>query len=178
MKRIAAVGLILCGVGLLLLGLLFIVGARGETRRYGVAVVALAMGAGAVGFGIRIAKALSASSPSRMRADILELARREDGEVSEAELSAFLGERWGSAQAILTRMTASGDCERKIEGGSIFYVFCDLLARLTVRRCEYCNTELPLAEELSNCPNCGGTIKTGVRRVSMSAGEDVYGMDE
>ena len=58
-----------------------------------------------------------------------------------------------------------------------FYLFPDMQPRLTVRKCQYCDAELPIVQELSSCPNCGGNFKTQVERVSLSK-DDAYSMDE
>jgi len=52
----------------------------------------------------------------------------------------------------------------------------DLLARLAVRRCQYCGAELPLDEDIASCPNCGGTIETRVEKLSLS-GDEYFDMD-
>lgn len=177
-KRLAAILLALVGVGLVLFGLLFLVGAAGRLSRYLVAAASMGFGALAAGFGVRVARSLDALTPARLEAAILGLARHEDGELSEAELKAGLQEKWEPARRVLDEMVLSGDCTRTMTDGTLFYVFRDLLARLTVRRCEYCGTELPLARVVPNCPNCGGTVSTRVERVSASQTDDAYSMDE
>jgi Zn finger protein HypA/HybF involved in hydrogenase expression len=52
-----------------------------------------------------------------------------------------------------------------------------MIPRLTIRRCEYCDAEISLEEELARCPNCGGSIKTDVEKLSLSKG-DFFSMDE
>jgi hypothetical protein len=178
MKRLSSVLLTVLGVGLVLLGLLFLIGAGGRGYRYLIAVISLAVGGALAGLGIRLFKQADAASPAQLRADILELARREDGEISEGEVLAALGRRAVGAPAVLAAMVGEGLCERKTVKGAPYFVFAELQPRLMVRRCEYCKTELPLAEDLTECPNCGGTIKTQVESRSLSKGDDVYSMDE
>lgn len=177
MKRLAAVLLCVLGIGLVLLGLLFLLGAGGRGYRYVIAVVCLAMGGGLAGLGVRLFKQADAASPEQLRAEILELARRKSGEISEDEVLASLGRRAAGAPAVLAAMVTEGLCERRTVRGAAYYLFPELQPRLLVRRCEYCNAELPLAGEVAECPNCGGTVKTQVESRSLAGGE-VYSMDE
>jgi len=177
MKRVLGILLVLCGVSFVLLGLLFIVGAAGRTGRFVAAVVLLALGGAAAGVGVRLYKEAAADSPEQLRAEILDLARRRNGELAEADVAATLGRRAAGADAVLAAMVSEGICERRLAGGASYYLFSELQPRLLVRRCEFCQAELPLQQELTTCPGCGGTIKTQVESRSL-AGGDHYRMDE
>lgn len=177
MKRVLSIFAVVLGIALLLLGLLFLVGAAGQIQRYVVAVAAATAGAVLVGVGVRMFKQAEAASPAQLRGEILALAQREDGEISEGEVMAALGIRATRAPAVLDTMVREGLCERRQEQGTVYYLFRQLQPRLMVLRCEYCNAELPLAENITECPNCGGTVKTQVESRSVSAGE-LFSMDE
>lgn len=177
MKRIAAVLLIGFGILAVLFGLLFLVGSGGQATRLVIGAVALGIGAVCAGFGLRLIKQARAEDPRQLVAEIMALAKREDGEISEEEIVAALGERAHLTGEILGRMARSGVCKRTSDRRGVFYVFPELQPRLQVRRCEYCMADLPLNEEVSKCPNCGGEVRVKVERRSV-AGEDVYGMDE
>ncbi len=178
MRRVAAVMGIGLGTLLALLGVLFLVGADGEVRRLVVAAIGLVGGAALVGVGIRLWKVAEALSPARLRVEILEAAKREDGEISAPELEAALGRRFAPAEPVLERLVSEGRCRRQQRSGGLYYVFPELQPRLAVRRCEYCGAELPLADELSSCPSCGGAVQTGVVQRSFSGGEGLFSMDE
>ena len=177
MKRLAAVLLCALGIVLVLLGLLFLMGAGGRPYRYLIAVGCLATGGSLTGLGVRFFKQADAVSPEQLRADILALAQRRSGEISAGDVMAALGRRAAGAQAVLEALVAEGLCQRRSVKGAAYYVFQGLQPRLLVRRCEYCNAELPLAEETATCPSCGGTVKTQRESRSLSAGDD-YKMDE
>jgi hypothetical protein len=177
MKRLASVASTLLGIGLVLLGLLFLIGAGGRGSRYLIAVVSLAVGGALAGVGIRLFKQAEAASPAQLRAEILELARRQDGEISEAEVQAVLGRRGDGAGAVLAALEAEGICRRQMKGGAPHFLFGELQPRLVVRRCEYCSAELPLDESISECPNCGGTVKTQRERRPLAA-DELYSMDQ
>ncbi len=177
MKRLGAVILVVVGIGLIALGLLFLIGAGGKAYRYAIGAAGLAVGAVAVGFGIRLFKQANQLTPDYIKAEILVLAERHNGEISESDLMAALGTRWPHALTPLSELLSKGTCRKRVVDGTDYYVFEDLQPRLTVRRCEFCDAEIPLDDTLTSCPNCGGTIKTGVQKVSLSK-DDAYSMDE
>ena len=177
MKRIFAVLLTVVGISLVLLGLLFMLGAAGRIYRYVVAVVCLALGGALAGLGVRFFKQAEAASPEQLRAELLKLARRRNGEISEADVAAALGRRAPAAETELAAMVEQGLCRRRHAEGAVYYLFEELQPRLVVRRCEFCKAELPLESEITECPNCGGTIKTQVESRSLSGG-DHYSMDD
>ena len=177
MRRTIAVALVLLGIALIAFGLLFLVGSAGRAYRVGIAVVGLALGGVCVGFGIRWFKAENRKAPAFIRAEVLELARRRSGEISEPDLMALLGQRWSLALEPLQRLMAEGVCEKRVVEGVDYYVFTAMQPRISVRRCDFCDAELPLEPSVSSCPNCGGTIKTDVEAVSLSK-DEAYSMDD
>lgn len=176
MKRILSIFLLLGGVGTLLLGMLFIIGAGGQAHRYVVGLVGLGAGVAAIGFGIRWFRAAEADSPEQVLADLLEAARRKSGEISELELVAALGKRARLAPKILERLVAEGLCERRRRDEATYYVFRDLQPRLFVRRCQFCGAEQSIASDATKCPRCGGAVASAVERRALSDG--AYRMDE
>jgi len=177
MKRGKAAALAVAGVLLLLLGLLFLVGSAGEMRRLAVAGVSLALGALATGYGIRGWREADASSPEAIRAEILAVARREDGEVAHEEIAAALGRRAPAAAPVLDALILEGACRRTPRAGTFFYVFPELQPRLSVLRCTYCDAEYNLASKVEKCPSCGGPVATRVVSRGLAEGE-VFHMDE
>lgn len=176
MKRLGAVVLVLLGTGLMLLGLLFLMGAAGRGHRYAVAAAGLCGGAVLVGAGVRLFKSAEAASPEQLRAEILALARRRSGELAWSDVEAALGRRARTARRALAALEEEGLCRWQDKAGASSWVFKDLQPRLLVVRCQYCQAELPLETEARQCPNCGGTLETRVERRSLSDGE--YRMDE
>jgi hypothetical protein len=174
MKILGSVVSVLLGVGLMALGLLFLVGAAGRGSRYLVAAVGLALGGGLCALGAWLFKKVKASSPDQLEADILALAKREDGEVSLAEIAAQLGPRFELGTRQLSRMVDLGLCKRQDRGGQPYYVFAHLQPRLMVIRCEFCQAELPLNEPVDTCPRCGGSVAS---KVETKAASDDYSMD-
>jgi hypothetical protein len=176
MKRLFASVAILIGVGLVALGLLFLLASGRSPYRLPIAIGLMLTGAAAIGLALRSLQRARAEDPEQLRAEILALAQRQDGETSFAELQAALGPRFIRAQSVLAELTSAGTCiaERKL--GTTYYRFPELLPRLHVRRCEYCQAELSLGEALSKCPQCGGTVKTQVEQRTLES--KMYGMDE
>lgn len=177
MKRFAAVVIGILGIVFVLLGLLFLVGAAGQTQRYVVAVVGALVGCGLLVFAVRLFKQGGAVTAEHIRAEILTLAKRRNGEISEVDLQAALGARREHAAGVLEALQRQGTCKRDAKEGTFYYTFPALLPRLAVRRCEFCQAELPLEEELASCPRCGGTIRTDMEQVAFSD-DDAYSMDD
>lgn len=177
MRRLVGALLTLVGVALVLLGLLFLVGSAGQARRLAVAAVSLALGAVATGVGVRTVRRAAALDPERLEAEILALARRGNGEVAETEVQAILGDRLDAARPVLDRLLAAGTCRRQVKGGTAYLLFPALQPRLQVRRCEYCGAELPVVDQVTRCPSCGGTVRAEVVQRSLAAGE-TFAMDE
>ncbi len=159
------------------IGLLFLVGAAGQAARYAVALLLLAAGAILIGLGVRLYKQAEAVSPEQLRGEILDVARRHNGEIAWADVEAALGVRARHATGVLDAMTAEGLCERLPKAGSWYYVFRDLQPRLAVRSCEYCGAQFRITDAATTCPSCGGQVKTRVESRSVE-GADVYSMDE
>jgi len=139
-------------------------------------VVGLGLGGVATGLGIRSYRSAEALSPERLRAEILELAKREDGELSRAEVVAALGTRATAAARIVDAMLAEGVCRRTLLQGTEYLVFPALQPRVVGRYCQYCDTELSLAAEVTSCPSCGGTLTRKVVQRALG-GEEYFGMD-
>jgi hypothetical protein len=174
--RGAGIAIAAVGVLFVLGGLLFLVGAGGQSQRYLVGVVGLVLGAGGIWFGSRLFRTGDAASPERIRGEIMALAKRGDGELAEAELGAAMGRRLDAARSVLADLERDGTCERIEKNGAAHWVFEQLLPRLMVRRCPYCEAHLPVAEELHQCPNCGGKLELRVEARSLGKGEH-YDMD-
>lgn len=177
MKRLLAVIFVVAGVALFALGLLFFVGAKGQASRLGVAAVGLGAGAVLVGFGVRWFRAADADSPEQVLVELLDAARKANGELSELAIGAALGRRAPLAAPVLERLVAERLCERTSRDGGTWYLFKDLQPRLFVRRCEFCGAEMSIASRAVKCPRCGGAIGTGVAKRS-PGGDGAYRMDE
>lgn len=177
MKRILSVLFVVAGGVLFLFGLLFLVGASGHGSRYLVGAVGLAAGAVLLGFGIRWFRAADADSPEQVLTELLEAARKRNGELSELEIGAALGRRAALAAPLLEKLVAQRLCERKAAGAGVSYVFKDLQPRLFVRKCQFCGTETSIASQADKCPRCGGVFAASAERKDVGDG-GAYRMDE
>ena len=177
MKRLGSILLVIFGIGMILFGLLFLIGSAGKTHRLAIGAASLALGAVLTGLGVRFFKQADMIQPAYIKAEIMEMARVHNGEVSAPDIQAKLGRRFKHAVDVLADMQAKGICARRTKTGTFYYVFDDIIPRQTIRRCEYCHAEISLEEELASCPNCGGSIKTDVEKLSLSKG-DFFSMDE
>jgi len=176
MRRGTGTALVVVGIVIVAFGLLFLVGSAGMARRLATAAVLLVGGAVAAGFGLRGIRRADAVRPELLEAAILELARREDGEISREEIEAALGWRAEHAWPVLDRMALEGRCLREARGGTFHYRFPDLQPRLVLLVCDYCGAEYPLNPPLTTCPACGGPVSRRIVTRSL-AGKDLFAMD-
>jgi len=177
MRRIVAAGIVAAGIFLILFGLLFLVGSAGKGRRLAVAVVSLAFGGAAAGLGARAWKRADELLPERLEALVLDLAKREDGEISQEEIEAALGWRAPFVRPVLDRLILDGTCRRTPHSGTFLYVFPELQPRLFLLVCEYCKAEYPLSSGIETCPKCGGPVSRRVLARSLG-GETAFSMDD
>lgn len=177
MKHLFAIVLVVVGILAALLGILFLIGAAGQTGRYLVSLASLVTAAVTLGFGLLLFRQAKRLDPELIRAEILELAQKKNGELSQQDIQALLAKRFDAAAPVLLQMQQRGVCQMASKDGVTYYNFLSLQPRLTIRRCEFCQAELPLAATLVSCPQCGGTVTTEVQQVSLSNSK-LYGMDE
>ena len=176
MKRVFAFVLVGLGVLSIALGLLFLVGAAGKPSRYAVSGVALVVGAVAAAVGVALHRRADTESPLQLRAEILDLARRKNGEISRADVAAALGARMPGAEPVLEELQRTGVCKPTDRDGQSYFLFASLQPRLLIRKCRFCTYEAPLGDDRKVCPNCGGALDT-TRAARSVSGNDDYGMD-
>ncbi len=177
MKRSGGAVLAFFGSCLILLGLLFVVGSDGQMRRLAIGCLGLTLGAVTAGLGVRMFKRADLESPEQLRAEILELARQRNGEISDSDVGAVLGRRRAPGMFVLETMVGEGVCRRAGHQGSTYFIFPHLQPRLMARYCQYCDAEFAISDESEDCPNCGGTLETRVAARSLSEGA-IFNMDE
>ncbi len=158
MKRLAAVSFMAAGVVAVLLGLLFLVGFGGHIYRLAVAGVMLVCGAALLGLGVRWWKLAEAQSPEQLRKDILSLAGRKAGSLTETDLVAAMPDRAGRAVQTLEEMARAGVCTPRLVAGVTRYEFAELLSIIVIRKCSHCGWEAPLSSSATACPRCGAPI--------------------
>lgn len=175
MTRLSSIALIGFGVLACAFGLLFLVGAGGVASRYVVAAVGLALGAAAIGTGVVLGRRADRWSPERVRAELLELAKRRMGELSAVDIDALLGERRQVGRTVLDELVRAGLARTTNRDGATWFLFEGLLARMTIRTCPYCRHEASLNVDVQVCPRCGGDLRTETKPAAVSDG--LYKMD-
>ena len=158
MKRLAAVACIVTGVLAAVLGLLFLVGFGGHLSRLAVAGAGLVSGAALIGLGVRWWKQAQAQSPEQLRKDILALAGRKGGSITEADVVAAMPDRAERAVQTLAEMVRGGFCVRRLVSGTTRYEFAELQASILIRKCSHCGWEAPLSSQVTACERCGAPI--------------------
>jgi hypothetical protein len=161
MKRIAGAVSVMVGVTSGLLGLLFLVGYGGQMHRLLVGAIGLLLSGILVGLGVLWWKQAQARTPEQVRTDVLALASRRGGSITEADVVAALPDRAELAVKALTEMVRGGFCTPQVVSGVTRYEFPQLVGTVLVRRCGHCGWEAPLMSQASVCAQCGAPVKTG-----------------
>ena len=108
-----------------------------------------------------VAKSVAADmkkrDPKAIEAQVVQLAQKQRGKLSVADIIAALEVPQLTAQQCLTGMVQRKLCRPKQEGTATLYLFENFLAVREVRWCPFCETEFP-KDDAPNCPNCGGQI--------------------
>jgi len=161
MRRIASLFAILVGLGSGLLGLLFLVGYGGHLHRLVVGGIGLALCGVLLGVGIKFWKQAQARTPEQVRKDVLSLASKRGGSITEADVVAAISDRAEVATQALQDMVRVGICQPRWVEGVQRYEFPQLQAMVVVRRCSHCGWEAPLMSTQSTCSLCGAPIVVG-----------------
>ena len=159
MNRLIYLAIFLVAVLALALGLVFLCAATTEPSRLAVAVVLLLLGALGAGWSAYAYRTWSLVQPAALSARITDLAARNDGELSLAQVMSAFGVPASIAQAGMDELLNKGQCQREPRGADIVYIFPGLKEHKVVRKCVYCGSTFPVKQPLQKCPNCGGNLE-------------------
>ncbi len=161
MKTVVSVASVLAGTVSMLFGLLFLVGYGGHVYRLVIAALALGIGAAWIGGGVLLWRREQARSPAQVKKDVLALAGRKGGSITEADVVAAMPDRAEQGVQALGALERGGFCTRRLVQGVLRFEFPELQASVVVRRCGHCGWEAPLSSEVTVCARCGGPIVMG-----------------
>ncbi len=180
MKRLVGLLCMTIGAALGALGLLFLIGAGGQLRRVAIGGVLVAVAGVSAFYGSRRLRAARSESPAILTAELLAIARRASGVVTEAQFVAQLGDRASLGLELLSDMVSRGHCRHEVRAGALAFVFPELEPRLVLRRCRFCGYESPLAGAVSGdaCPKCGAELALERAATTGGTAVDEYGMDD
>jgi hypothetical protein len=159
MNRFLYLGIFAVSAFVLALGLVFLCAASVEPSRLAIAIILLLLGALGAGWSAYAYGKWSVVQPAALSARITDLAARNDGEVSLAQVMSAFDVPASVAQAGVDELLNQGQCRREPRGEQIFFVFPGLKEQKVVRKCVYCGSTFPVKLALQKCPNCGGALE-------------------
>ena len=168
---LSSIGVVL-GTILLLLGLLFLVGFGGHFYRLVIAALGITLGSISIGAGIWGWKRAQAHSPAQVRKDLLALAGRKSGRLTEADVVAAMPDRGQAAVDALHALVRAGHAVHAPTQGVMYFEFPDLRPTISIRRCSHCGWESPLSSQATVCAQCGGPLTLG-----QTTDDDAIGLD-
>lgn len=160
-------GAILClaAIGLTLLGILFLIAARSDSHRLPVGMAMLVAGICLLAAGVTIFRQGIRQSPERIQQEILDLARRNHGEVSREVIASAMGTSDLVEQQVRA-LVEKGVARPSLKEGRRILVFPEYLLELVVKRCPFCGNDYPVRDEAEKCPGCGADLKISRERVA------------
>jgi len=169
-------GSLLSVIGILAggLGFLFIAASSSEPARFGRGVAFLVAGGLMLLPGIFLFVKGLAALPGAIRARILKLARRRNGEITEEQVTGEIGSS-DAVTAEMNLLVRSGLAKEMVKEGRKHFIFSDFQHHLTMKACPYCGNDYPVREDIEQCPSCGGDLK--LKKQGSSGGDEPYYMD-
>ena len=167
--------LTIVGILALFLGVIFLAGSKGMVPRLITGGVLCSLGSAALGAGIILFRKGMRSSPEGIRKELLRLAKRNNGEISDDAIIASLGSS-DTVKFVIADVVRMGVARETVKDGRTVYLFKDFQLALVFKKCPYCGNDYPVRDNIERCPSCGGDLK--LAKVSLGADGDVYSMDD
>ncbi len=159
MKKLGPVLAVIASVPLLILGIIFLIGASTQPGRIFTAAVFLLLGGALVVWGALRLRRLAEISPEALATGIVDLARRLDGEVTVSQVQAEFRIPRDMALGALEKLRGRGDSQRELRGDHYAYIFKGVMPAKAIKRCPYCGSEFSVKSPLRECTNCGAALE-------------------
>jgi hypothetical protein len=156
-----AITVVAVGLGLGVLGVLFLIASAGNPTRLVVGLVLTGLGGVGLLFGISRLKLLKEADPQRVMQRIADLATRAGGDVTLGQVVGDLGVPMPLAEEALSDLVAQGLCTVERRGDDTFYVFAGIRPDKVTRECPYCGSEFSVRQPRDTCPSCGANLRLG-----------------
>lgn len=158
LRKILYVVLFIVGIGLLGLGLLFLMGSGNESSTFLTGILMLGVGIAALVGGSGVLASVKKNTPAIIDADVMRLAARSDGRLTADMAVASLHISKAQALESLDRLAADGSARPDMTDSGVVYIFDKVKPKGKVRKCKYCGAEYPVAKPVTKCENCGGEV--------------------
>jgi len=158
-KRILYVVVYVIGVALVALAILFFIASSSNPSRVGTAVACGAAGIGAFFTGSILKRNSDTNNPILIDRDIITLAAKYDGRLTVDMAVSELEITRPQALESLDRLVDAGVARPEVNPTGQHYIFASVKPKRMIRRCIYCGREFPLAQPVTVCSYCGGTVK-------------------
>ena len=159
MKKLGPTLAVIASVPLLLLGIIFLIGASTRSSRIFTAAVFLVLGGAALVWGALRLRRLAEISPEALATGIVDLARRLNGEVTVSQVQAEFRIPRDMALDALEKLRGRGDSQREQRGDHYAYIFKGVMPAKAIKRCPYCGSEFSVKSAMRECSNCGGALE-------------------
>jgi hypothetical protein len=159
MKKLGPTLAVIASVTLLLLGIIFLIGASTQSGRIFTAAVFLVLGGAALVWGALRLRRLAEISPEALATGIVDLARRLNGEVTVSQVQAEFSIPRDMALGALETLRGRGDSQRERRGDHYAYIFKGVMPAKAIKRCPYCGSEFSVKSPMRECSNCGAALE-------------------
>ena len=153
--KLFALGIMLLGALLGLLGLIFVIAPDRGLVGFILLVVAVAL----IAFASSRLRRLKTLSPEGVEQQIMNVAASAEGDVTVGSVAGQTGLEDNYVREGLERLLQKGQVQVERRNGADHYVVPGLIREKMIKKCPYCGNEYPLSQAGRTCPSCGGNLE-------------------
>jgi len=150
--------LVAFSIPVILLAVIFLIGAMKNADRIYIAAAFGLIGAGTFAFGYNGVAYMNFIAPENLEPLILRIARSTNGYFTAQDIMQRLNITSEIFEEVLNRMLSRGAVTPEFRDGIQVYQIAGLAVEAK-RKCDSCGTEFNVRDAITKCPNCGGNIK-------------------
>lgn len=152
--KLFALGIMLLGALLGLLGLIFVI----APDRGAVGFILLAAAVALIAFASSRLRRLKTLSPEGVEQQIMNVAASSEGDVTVGSVAGQTGLPDNYVREGLERLLQKGQVQVERRSGADHYLVPGLEREKMTKKCPYCGNEYPLSQAGRTCPSCGGNL--------------------
>jgi len=175
MKKILGSLAIIFSILLIILGILFLIASGKGVNRFVIGLVMLVIAFFVFIVGMKLIKGVPVVlSPENLRFEIINLAKKFNGEIFLSQLYSMFGKD-SNFLLIIDQLVSEGVAEEILKDGGKVYLFKDFQSTMLIKKCPYCGNDYPVRDDVEVCPTCGGDLKMLKNKVQSN---DNFSLDE